>query len=506
VPPGLHHPLVLSVFAIAVATSAVFGWLAVSNAMTLRLLEKRAVRRYIAFAGLGALQAAVVALSFVPMAAEPKVHLFRLMWVLALLSMGAWVRADSAFIGARSRVLSGLSWVFFALSVVPLTDLLLALATRTSFFFSSAPREPASLLIQATGNHYSHALPADLTGLAFTVLILTSAGLLIRRVLQHRPGEWVLVSGIGLTALAASAEAVLAVAGPGWMVPLLFAGNLVEAVRITWSTTRSVGARQARDRHQDVAEREFVAHQLEQLALTRRLAELGSRASELGHDLRNPLTAVSLSLEYAEQQLDRPEPVDREDLAEVFAVARRSLDDATALVQRISASTTPPAEVEEIDLVELARDARALCQHRLQACELTLVPPRDGQVARVRGDRVDLTRVLVNLLVNAAQATAGLEERWVRVEVDVDGVDAVLHVVDAGPTPPAAVLDEMFQRGFTTKARGEGQGLGLAICRRVVTTHGGSLDVDRRAPTTTLCLRLPRAQSLVRSGRNSIQA
>ena len=318
--PGLEDPVVLAVYSAAVATSALFGGVALVHALTAGVLPSRAVRRYLVFSGFSALQALLIALSFVPMDPTIKVHLFRGMWVCALLSVGTWMLAVQEFIGGTSPWPRRLATTLFLLAVVPAVDLVLAVSTGMSFFFTDTPREPASLLIQATGNHYSHAWPADLLGLAFIVAILGGATLLLVEVVRRRPGEWLLALGIVITAIAAGSEAILAVAAPGVMVPLLFAGNVVVAVRISWSSSRRMGARLQLARDQERAQRELIAHQLDQLSRTRELAQLGSRAAELGHDLRNPLTAAVLSLSFIEERVESEEDVPSAELKDVLLV------------------------------------------------------------------------------------------------------------------------------------------------------------------------------------------
>jgi signal transduction histidine kinase len=89
----------------------------------------------------------------------------------------------------------------------------------------------------------------------------------------------------------------------------------------------------------------------------------------------------------------------------------------------------------------------------------------------IDADPEQLERVLTNLLVNAAQAMNGAGQVWIDAERDAGAT--VLRVRDDGPGVPADVGDRVFEALFTTKAKGSG--LGLALCRRIVEAHGGTI-------------------------------
>src|SRR4029077_19040093 len=104
---------------------------------------------------------------------------------------------------------------------------------------------------------------------------------------------------------------------------------------------------------------------------------------------------------------------------------------------------------------------------------LTSVPP--GSTIDVDGDQ--LRQVLINLITNSIQAMNGQGKVW--VEVTREPAAARLRVRDGGPGIPSEVRTRVFEALFTTKAKGSG--LGLALCRRIVEAHGGTIVVE---PTT----------------------
>jgi C4-dicarboxylate-specific signal transduction histidine kinase len=86
--------------------------------------------------------------------------------------------------------------------------------------------------------------------------------------------------------------------------------------------------------------------------------------------------------------------------------------------------------------------------------------------------------VLVNLLVNAVQAAAGVPDPHVRVACRVEGGQAVVSVTDNGPGVPAEVRPRLFEPFFTTKGESSGTGLGLPISQQIVTRIGGAIHCD----------------------------
>jgi signal transduction histidine kinase len=111
------------------------------------------------------------------------------------------------------------------------------------------------------------------------------------------------------------------------------------------------------------------------------------------------------------------------------------------------------------------------------------------------GHRGELVDVVLNLVVNAVQAKDGDRPNRVAIELVRESATAVLRVSDTGKGIPAGYLKRLYEPFFTTKAAGEGTGLGLALARNIVLSHGGSIDVQTEVGVgTTFTLRLPAAE------------
>ncbi|HZS39989.1 MAG TPA: ATP-binding protein [Polyangia bacterium] len=212
----------------------------------------------------------------------------------------------------------------------------------------------------------------------------------------------------------------------------------------------------------------------------------------LGHDLRNPVSAV-LGLAGLVRVDDTMSDKAREQLGLIEQAARRMNEMIGTLLDftRLRFHGSLPVAVEEIDLDELARGvvAELHAAHRRREIELCA----SGDL-RGRWDPGRLAQLLSNLAANAL--THGAHESPVRVALAGEGEAVLLSVSNRGPMiPPESVdrLFEPFQQGTDGDGNGRrGLGLGLFIVREIVRAHGGTIDVRSAGDLTTFAVTLPR--------------
>jgi signal transduction histidine kinase len=210
-----------------------------------------------------------------------------------------------------------------------------------------------------------------------------------------------------------------------------------------------------------------------QRALVRneRLSALGEMASVVGHELRNPLTAVTNALFLVRRTVGDPTPPE---LEEHLSMAERETEKAATLAEDLTAFVRP----REPALTEVALDE--VVEEVVQS---TPPPPHvdlrvDVVPRTVVADRNQMAEVITNLVANAYQAVP--DGGSVLVELRADGDGAALVVEDDGTGIDAAVAERLFEPFFTTKANGTG--LGLAIVRRLVEAHGGTITLANAVP------------------------
>lgn len=222
-------------------------------------------------------------------------------------------------------------------------------------------------------------------------------------------------------------------------------------------------------------------------AANERVVTLGRVAQGVGHEINNPLSYVMLMLSGLEERLRDGEQPTWDDIAEIVGSAL----DGTRRVAHIvrSLSSFGRGDVESVGSVDVGRAVTAaenLTRNRLEhvarvEIDRTPVPP-------VRANEFGLTQVLVNLLLNAADAIESMPlapaapRPVVRVLPRPDGHGgAWLEVVDAGPGLDLAVLGRLFEPFVTTKGPGRGTGLGLSISRAILARFGATIEAENVA-------------------------
>ncbi|MFN0247642.1 MAG: sensor histidine kinase, partial [Kofleriaceae bacterium] len=206
----------------------------------------------------------------------------------------------------------------------------------------------------------------------------------------------------------------------------------------------------------------------------RRLAALGQFAAAIAHDIRTPLTSISLNVQILRRKLTALSEDDREHLdiaLEELARLDRSVAEILDFAKPVKLASEP------IDVGELIEDAAKGLGPVLSERGVALVC-EPGADLSVHGDPQRLRQVLANLVGNAADASKPGAEVKLRAVPANDGQVAI-EVEDTGRGIESTDLPRIFDPFFTT--RPDGTGLGLAICHKVVRAHGGDIRV-RSAP------------------------
>jgi len=322
-----------------------------------------------------------------------------------------------------------------------------------------------------------------------SVRYLISYASVDRRLMQMRTGFMRLLGGVALVSLLLVAlaargitrplkqltQGALAVAGGdlGTRIPASRNDELGELAQAFNTMAASLSSNQA----------ELLTVQ-QQLLRNERLAAIGQMAAGISHEIDNP---VGVILGYAELLLDDLEAGDprREDVLAIIEECRRCKRITGGL---LSLARHRDGERQRILLAELVEGVLESLrpQPLFRHVDLRFAEPGAPEVL---GDADQLRQILVNLLINAAQAQGG--EGWIAVRVGADGDSGIVEINDNGPGIPRELRDKIFDPFFTTKPGGEGTGLGLAICRRLAEDHGGRLQLLESAGGGAFRLEIP---------------
>jgi signal transduction histidine kinase len=277
---------------------------------------------------------------------------------------------------------------------------------------------------------------------------------------------------------------------PGWEpladVAIILLVTAVAVYLLLTDSARGVAALRESERRLAAANRELEA----------RNVELERFTYVVSHDLKSPLVTVQGFLSYVERdaqagRLDRVEP----DLARIRAATDRMAQLLEDLLE-LSRTGRIDRPHEEVPLDDVVREARALTAGRLALRSVQVEV--EGSLPVVRGDRRRLVELVQNLLDNAAKFMGERSEPRVWIGARDAGAatgQAMLCVRDNGIGIDLAHQDRVFDLFHRLDPRVEGTGLGLALARRIVETHGGRIWVESAGAGqgSTFCVSLPRA-------------
>lgn len=222
-----------------------------------------------------------------------------------------------------------------------------------------------------------------------------------------------------------------------------------------------------------IGEREKLQHAL---ARGDRLASVGTMAASVAHEINNPLTTV---LGYAKLLLEGKDEdhLDRPGLELIAEEAARMKTIIGNLLDYARSERAPRQSGSTADVNATLQHVAALLVPQLRLAGVHLEMTLGDALPEVTGDAHALQQVFVNLVQNAAQAMP--EGGTVTIESQVAPGDVAVHVVvmDQGPGVPRADRTRIFEPFVTTKEAGTGTGLGLAVCKHLVTSAGGGIDV-----------------------------
>jgi len=258
--------------------------------------------------------------------------------------------------------------------------------------------------------------------------------------------------------------------GCGWAVSLVLARAVplrdARGKTLKWYGTST----DIEDRKRAEQERERLR---QDLAHVNRVSMMGELAASLSHELKQPIAAAVTSANGALRWLQRDQP----NVERACETTTRIIKDGTRaseIIDRLrSLYKKSPPTLELVDVNEIIREMAVLLRGEANQYKVSMPTHLAADLPEITADRVQLQQVLMNLMLNAIEAmkeTGGVVS--VRSQLDQDG-QLLISVSDTGVGLPAENADRIFDAFYTTKP--QGSGMGLAITRSIVESHGGRL-------------------------------
>ena len=207
-----------------------------------------------------------------------------------------------------------------------------------------------------------------------------------------------------------------------------------------------------------------------------RLMSMDGITAAISHEVGQPLSAVTTNATAGLNWLTCAKPDSEraiKALQDTIDAGRRSFDVIRSIRGMFAKG---PGPVTQFSFNDLVRETTSLLDRELAAKKVSLELDLDGGLAPIRADRVQMQRVLINLLNNAIESLSGVRGRHRRIAIRsarLDGQEVLLDISDNGVGFAPEESEHIFDAFFTTKANGTG--LGLSLCRTIIEEHGGRL-------------------------------
>ncbi|MGF1698789.1 HAMP domain-containing histidine kinase [Photobacterium makurazakiensis] len=217
-----------------------------------------------------------------------------------------------------------------------------------------------------------------------------------------------------------------------------------------------------------------------------KLKELGELTSAVAHEIKTPLSSAMMSCDLLEHHLPENELHQRQ-----LDRIRYGLERAAEISHEVlNYAHHRPIKRDDVKLSSVIKSAVSLNQYRLES--FTLTEALDDNL-HVSGDAGLLEEVFTNLLANAIDACA--QEQSISITSYQDKLNAIIAISDSGCGITEDVIEKATKPFFTTKPKGEGTGMGLAIAKQIVLQHSGELVLYNTEQGLTVEVRIPRKMS-----------
>jgi PAS domain S-box-containing protein len=206
-----------------------------------------------------------------------------------------------------------------------------------------------------------------------------------------------------------------------------------------------------------------------------RLTAMGAVTVSIAHEMNQPLMAIVTNAATCLSWLDRPEPDldEAKEAAERIVKEGKRAGDVLLNVRNMARNSRPSMAM--VDVNEVVADVLTMMRSELRSRQINASVSLSPAIGQIRGDKVQLQQVLLNLMLNAAEAMTGMEHGRTIIVVTEDRRSqcAVVRVEDNGHGFDPIASERIFEAFFSTKP--EGTGMGLAICRSIIEAHTGTL-------------------------------
>ncbi len=213
-----------------------------------------------------------------------------------------------------------------------------------------------------------------------------------------------------------------------------------------------------------------------------KMAAIGTLAAGIAHEVGNPIAAISALVHETRKELvSSLVPCRNESCRGNLDFILHHAERLATITREVSEFSTPqPSKRQLLDLNSLIRNASSLMKYDKRFRRVDLQLNLDNQLPAIMGMGDPLLQVIMNLLINAADALMDVEDRTPTITCStyMENGSALLSVADNGKGMDKMTIEHAFEAFYTTKPAGKGTGLGLSLCHSVVENHKGTIEID----------------------------
>lgn len=232
-----------------------------------------------------------------------------------------------------------------------------------------------------------------------------------------------------------------------------------------------------------------------QVVNSSKMSALGEMSGGIAHEINTPLAVIKLSSDLIRKMfLGGVEKIDSGKALKLIETIDKTTIRISKIIQGLrtfsrDASQDPTQVVFVKDVID---GTISLCSARFREGQVELkVEPFRSDLS-FEGREVEISQVLLNLLNNSYDAIGKLDEKWIKIQVDIKNNYIQIRVIDSGLGISSVVEEKLFQPFFTTKDIGFGTGLGLSISLGIVKKHNGNIWIDKANRNTCFVVELPK--------------
>jgi len=242
------------------------------------------------------------------------------------------------------------------------------------------------------------------------------------------------------------------------------------------------------DRREEIRMQKALEKTQVQLLQSEKMASLGKMAAGVAHQLNNPLSGVILFTKLVMEEYDLPAEA-LQDLERVLGDANRAKDIVKELLE-FSRQTSHDMKPQDIN--DIISRTMFLLENQSIFHNIEIEKNLDKDLPLINGDAQQLNHVMMNTILNAADALDGAGKLKLKTRFLPETGTVCIEISDTGAGIPEDVLTHIFEPFYTTKEQGKGTGLGLSMVYGIVESHGGSIRAESESGVgTTFYIELP---------------